>query len=167
MTEETVPNIVEDMLVLARYKHNEVKDKDLEEVVENIYALIKQHYKNESVRKMDTRLWSTFVANNNIENEYDDLMLVNFFENINSSYSANTLWVIYSCINTGFVDRFGLNLKGLHRLKKYLKQKTSKYVAKKSATFTPEEINDIFMNLQEKNTPNSYCTFVFWTPEGK
>ena len=50
--------------------------------------------KNESVRKMYTRyqnLWSTFVANNNMENEYDQLMLVKFFESINSSYSANTL----------------------------------------------------------------------------
>ena len=36
--------------------------------------------------------------------------------------------MIYSCINAGFIDRFGLNLKGLSRLKKYLKQKTNKYV---------------------------------------
>ena len=72
MTEETIPKIVKDMLVLARYKDNEVNEKELEDVVENNNALIKQHYKNESIRKMHTRyqtLWSTFAANNNIENE--------------------------------------------------------------------------------------------------
>ena len=158
ITEETMPDLVRDMLMLARIKDNEVNEKDLEEVVENTNVLLKQHHKDESVRKMYTRyqnLWSTFVANNNIENEYDDVMLVKFFESIQSSYVANTLWVIYSCINSGFIDRFGLNLKGLPRLKKYLKQKTSKYVAKKSATFTPEEINEVLMNLQEKKTPNA------------
>ena len=88
MTEETVPNIEKNMLVLTRYKNNEVNEKDLEDVVENTNALINEHYKNNAVRKMYTgyqNLWSTFVANNNIENEYDDLMLVKFFEGINSS----------------------------------------------------------------------------------
>ena len=96
--------------------------------MEKTKALTKQHYKNESVRKMFIRyqnLWSTFVANNNIENEYDDLTVVNFFKIINSCYSANTLWVIYSCINAGLIDRFGLKLKGLPHLKKHLKQKPS------------------------------------------
>ena len=45
MTEETAPKIVKDMLVLARYKDNEVNENDLEDVVENTNALIKQHYK--------------------------------------------------------------------------------------------------------------------------
>ena len=82
ITEDSVPKIVKDMLVLARSKDNEVNDKDLEDVMENTSALIKQHYKNESVRRMYTRyqnLWSTFGANHNIENEYDDLMLVKVF----------------------------------------------------------------------------------------
>ena len=34
MTEETVPKIIKDMLELARYKDNEVNEKDLEDAVE-------------------------------------------------------------------------------------------------------------------------------------
>ena len=101
--------------------------------MENTNALIKQHYKNESVREMYTR-YQNLWANHNIEDKYDDMMLEKFFESINNSYSVNMLWAINSCINTGFIDRFGLNLKGLPYFKKYLKkypkQKTSKCVAK-------------------------------------
>ena len=123
ITEDSVPKIVKDMLVLARYRDNKVNEKDLDNIVWNTNALIKQHKNNQSVRKMYIRcqnLWSTFVVNNNIENEYDDLMLVMFFKIIISSYYTNTLWVIY---NTGFIDRFGLQLKGLPCLKKYFKKK--------------------------------------------
>ena len=47
ITEDSVPKIVKDMLVLARYKDNEVNEKDLEDVVENTNAPIKQYYTNE------------------------------------------------------------------------------------------------------------------------
>ena len=39
-------------------------------------------------------LWTTFVANNNIVNEHDDVALVRFFQNIQGRYSPNTIWVI-------------------------------------------------------------------------
>ena len=77
-------------------------------------------------------------------------MSVSFFESIKGEYATNTLWVMYSCINTGFIDRFGLILKGLPRLERYLKQKTNKYVAKKSLTFNAEEIQEVLLFLQDK-----------------
>ena len=45
ITEETMPDLVRDMLMLARIKDNEVNEKDLEEVVENTNVLLKQHHK--------------------------------------------------------------------------------------------------------------------------
>ena len=95
-------------------------------------------------------MWAEHVAKHDIKDEYNDVMLVSFFESIKSGYATNTLWVIYSCINAGFIERFGLNLKGLPRLKKYLKQKTNKYVAKKSLTFNAEEIQEVLLFLQDK-----------------
>ena len=43
-------------------------------------------------------------------------------------------------------------MKGLPRLRKFLKQQTSKYVAKKSSIFGPEEMHELLMKLQEKPT---------------
>ena len=98
-------------------------------------------------------LWTAYVANNNIENEFDDVALVKFFKSIQGRYSPNTLWVVYSCLNSRFIDEYGVNLKGLPRLHKYLKQQTQLYVAKKSKTFSAKEIDTILTTLQEKMTP--------------
>ena len=100
-------------------------------------------------------MWRTYVAKEQIENEFNDICLVKFFNQIKERYSPNTIWVIYSCINADFIDRFGINLNGLPRLKKFLKNQASKYVAKKSATFSPEEIEKILLHLQENISPKN------------
>ena len=58
--------------------------------------------------------------------------------------------MIYSCIHANFIDRLGLNLNGLPRLKKYLKQKINKYVAKKSLTFNADKIQEVLLALHDK-----------------
>ena len=96
-------------------------------------------------------LWTAFVANNNIENEHDDVALVRFFQSIHGRYSTNSLWEIYSCLNSRFIDNYGVNLKGLPRLHKYIKQQTQLYVATKFKTFSTKAIETILIYLQEKN----------------
>ena len=95
-------------------------------------------------------LRTSFVANNNIGNKYDDVALVRFFKSTQRRYSPNTLWIVYSCLNSRFIDNYGVNLKGLPRLHKYLKQQMQLYVAKKSKTFSAKEIDMILMTLHEK-----------------
>ena len=90
------------------------------------------------------------VAKHDIKEEYNDVMLVSFFESIKGGYAANTLWVIYSYINASFLDRFRLNLNELPRLKKYFKQKTNKYEAKQPLTFNAEEVQEVLLTLQHK-----------------
>ena len=97
-------------------------------------------------------LWMTFVAKENIENEYDNVKLVKFFSQVKPRYSPNTLCVVYSCINSRFIDVYGLELKGLSRLKKFLKQQTSTYVAKKSNKFGPMEMHELLKKILEKPT---------------
>ena len=146
---------VREMLNISRVKKGQVDDRDLSEVVNNTAILLKENHKNEQVRKMYTRyqnLWMTFVAKENMDDEFNDIKLVKFFSQLKNRYSPNTLWVIYSCINSRFIDVYGLDLKSLPRLRKFLKQQTSKYVAKKSSTFDPEEIQELLMKLQDKPT---------------
>ena len=76
-------------------------------------------------------MWRTYVMKEQIEDEYNDISLVKFFNEIKERYSPNTIWVIFSYINADFIERFGVNLKELPRLKKFLKIQASKYVAKK------------------------------------
>ena len=154
--DETIPKKVEEMLCFTRMSGKEVNEEDLQAVVKNTEVLLKSYYKNEHVRKMYTRyqnMWRTYVAKEKIENEYNDICLVKFFNQIKERYSPNTIWVIYSCINADFIDRFGINLNRLPRLKKFLKNQASKYVAKKSATFSPKEIEKILLHLQENISP--------------
>ena len=91
------------------------------------------------------------MANNNISNEYDDVVLVRFFKSIHCRYSPKTLWVINSCLKSRFIDNFGVNLKGLLKLHEYLKQQMQLYVATKSKTFRTKEIYPILTSFQEKN----------------
>ena len=56
MTEDSVPKIIGDMLVLARYKDNEVNEKDLENFIENTSALITHYHNNEYMHKIPESL---------------------------------------------------------------------------------------------------------------
>ena len=47
------------------------------------------------------------------------------------------------------IDIFGINLKGLHRLRKYLKMQTQLYVSKKSKTFDAKQIHHVLTVLKD------------------
>ena len=68
-------------------------------------------------------------------------------------YKSNTLWVIYSCVNNWFQEKFRKNLNNFVVLRKYLKQKTEHYVASKAAVFTPEQIYDCVVHFSESQDP--------------
>ena len=116
---------VNGMMDLKRIENGELDKIDLENMIEETEKMVLK--KKKDVKKMYSKyqiLWTSFVANNNISNEYNDVALVRFFKSIQGRYSPNTLWVVYSCLNSRFIDNYGVNLKGLARLHKYLKQQT-------------------------------------------
>ena len=118
---------VDGMMDLTRIENGEINKLDLESIIAKTENMVLEKKKDVRVKKMYTRyqnLWTAYVANNNIENEFDDVALVKFFRSIQGRYSPNTLWVVYSCLNSRFIDEYGVNLKGLPRLHKYLKQQT-------------------------------------------
>ena len=145
---------VDGMMDLTRIENGEINKIDPESMSAKTEKKSSQGKKGCYVKKMYTcyqNLWTAFVANNNIENEYDDVALLRFFQSIQERYSQNTLWVIYSCINSRFIDNYGVNMKGLLSLHKYIKQQTQLDVATKSKTFSTKEIETILMYLQDKN----------------
>ena len=42
------------------------------------------------------------MATEQIQDEYNNISLVKFFNEIKDRYSPNTIWVIFSCINADF-----------------------------------------------------------------
>ena len=87
----------------------------------------------EKVQKMYSRyqdMWKGYCIENEIldKDECDDKHLVEFFKSKEEKYKPSTLWVVYSCINSYFIEKFGKNLKDFPRLGKYLKQKTHTYL---------------------------------------
>ena len=147
-------NIVNDMLALTRIQNGQVNSEDMENMMMNTNAMLEEKKIEKPVRKMYQRyqnLWINFCEKEKITNEYDDVSLVKFFKQIEPSYKPSTLWVVYSCINARFIDEFGKNLKNLPRLHKHLKQVTQHYVATKSATFTPEEVDKVLHTMQDSS----------------
>ena len=100
-------------------------------------------------------MWRTVIAKEQMKNEYNDTKLPNFFDQIKDRYSPNTIWVIIPFITAAFIHRYRVNLKGLPRLKKFLKHQASKYVAKNLDTFRSEEVEKILNYLPERKTPKN------------
>ena len=53
-----------------------------------------------------------FVAWNLMADEYDDKALYAFSKQLKSRYSENAIWMIYSCLNSKFIEEYRVNLKG-------------------------------------------------------
>ena len=81
-------------------------------VKKNKEVLLKSYYKDKAMRKMYTHyqnMWKTIVANEQIKKKYNDVSLVNFLNETKERYSPNIIWVIFSCINADFIERFGVD----------------------------------------------------------
>ena len=138
--DETILKRVGEILGFTRMNNGEFNEEDLQSVVKNTEVLLKSYHKNEAVRKIYMRyqnMWRTYAVKEQIEDEYNNISRVKIFNEIKERYSPNTIWIIYSFINADFIERFGVNLKQLPHLKKFLTLQASKYVAKKSDTFSP------------------------------
>ena len=149
INDETITQKVGEMSGFTRMSDGEVDGEDLKVAAKNIEFFLRSYYKIMYTRHQ--KLWRIYVAKEQIEDEYNDISIVKFFNEIKERCPPNTIWVIFSCINTDFIERLGVNLTGLPCLKKFLKLQASKYVAKKSDTFTPQKIEKVLLHLQGSN----------------
>ena len=107
---------IEGIMELTRIENGQLNKVDYESLTEKTVKMILKNKKDAKVNKIYTRyenIWRAFVLYNNIMEGYDDVALVRFFKSIQSRYSPNTLWVVYSCLNSRLINEFGVNLKGL------------------------------------------------------
>jgi len=73
-------------------------------------------------------LWKGYCLENMIPKgeECNDQLLKKFFVGLEQKYAPSTLWVVYSCVSSFFVEKYGKNLNSFARLSRFLKQKRLK-----------------------------------------
>ena len=87
-----------------------------------------------------------FIEKNKIQDFQDEDMLVELFNSMSITYAPSTLWVIYSCVNSWMIENKMSDLKHKPLLKKALKFKTDRWVAKKAEVFSPEDVHNVIMH---------------------
>ena len=88
---------------LTRIENGELNKVDYNSLTEKTANMILKNKNKSKVDKIYTRyqnLWRAFVANNNIMDKYDDVALIRYLKSIQNRCSPNTLWVVYSCLNS-------------------------------------------------------------------
>jgi integrase len=76
--------------------------------------------------------------------------VLNFFQFLETQYSASTLWQAYSCISKYLLVNHNINIKNNELIKTFLKKKQKTHLPKKSLVLSREEV-DRFLNL-DSNT---------------
>ena len=144
---------IDDILVDIRTDSDTHLNED-QQILEGATANIVQSTSRvEKMYKRYQELWKEFCEFHEIEDERNDEMLKKFFTELKKKYAASTLWVIYSCVNAHFIDKYGIKLNSMPRLNKYLKLITSHYVSKKSKIFNKEEVHRVLMFAMESGNP--------------
>jgi hypothetical protein len=67
---------------------------------------------------------------------------------LHHKYSGSTLWTFYSCLNSWYKAKLGLNLKQWPILTGLMKTITANHVIKKAPTFTSTDMEGIFKSLR-------------------
>ena len=98
-------------------------------------------------------MWFEYREENKIEIELDDKYLLDFFQKQKYNFAPSTIWVIYSCINSYFIETHNINLKTFPRLTKYLKNITSKHVCKKSMTLDSKQVDSVISTCMDSDEP--------------
>jgi len=95
-----------------------------------------KQYQNKWLENTKGKKFKSFKSKDDV-----DCVLVDFFHLTAMMYSPSILYVIYSCVNSWFIDKYGYKLDACLRVNEYLKQTTSTYVCIKSKVLTAMQVN--------------------------
>ena len=156
--EKVSEEAIEGMLHLCNVDNNcnELSQEDFEGVVQFSSQIINQQDKTTRTNKMYARYqeqWLDFYYKNGQGDPFDDILMKAFFEEKRKQYAPSTLWVIYSCVNSYYIDAYNYKLKLFPRLTKYLKNLTARYVKTKSRILGPEEIHTVLEYCMRSSEP--------------
>jgi len=136
---ETIISKVEDLLVNIRVKNKKTQAIDHKYLLTETDDLLKDKKTKTKSEKMYERYqkkWLEYAKGKKFKNfkskDDVDCVLVDFFHLMAMMYAPSTLYAIYSCVNSWFIDKDGYKLDACLRVNKYLKQTTSTYVTKKA-----------------------------------
>ena len=130
-------------------KDNQVARSDAEDM-KSVYNRIR----GGKSRELYEKSWKDFTEYNRIRSRKPtEQDFVAWFENLKKSgYAPNTIWTVYSRLNTIYSDKFGEKLQIAHPKLSTLLKNYKKGSTKKSPTFTKEEILE-FINRDEEELP--------------
>ena len=137
---------MEELILDARMdEHGQLNDEDLKELQNQGENMVrgKTNKNSESTYKRYQNLWQDYFRQKNIKDNMDYVCLTAFFQSIERKCAGGTLWVIFGCINSYMIDKFGAKLKNFVHLTKYIKTVTLHYVAEKSKIFSAEQIHEV------------------------
>ena len=150
---EAVGEKVDEVMVDVRTNNELYMEEDQGVVEEEAARLVSSSTKVERMYERYQEMWKQYCEFHELTEERNDQMLKGFFEELKKKYAASTLWVIYSCVNAYFVEKYGTKLNSMPRLSKFLKQVTHLHVCKKSKVFTKDEIHRVLMYVQTSGCP--------------
>ena len=156
--EQVLEEAVEGMLSLCNVEDNcnELSQEDFEGVVQFSSHVLDHQDKTTKSNKIYARyqkMWLDFYHEHGRGNPFNDLLMKSFFEEKRKQYAPSTLWVIYSCINSYYIDAYNYNLNQFPRLTKYLKNLTARYVKTKSRILGPEAIHKVLEYCMRSSEP--------------
>lgn len=153
--EKEISEAIEGMMELCKIgESEEVSEESFEELILSNQELVSEaKTKTEKMYERYQNMWFEYRETNEVENELDDKHLLEFFQKQKYNFAPSTIWVIYSCINTYYVDTHNINLKTFPRLTKYLKNITSKHVSKKSMTLDSKQVDMVISTCMDSDDP--------------
>lgn len=101
----------------------------------------------EKSRKQYELAYKAFMdwrKNRNVNSLSEDVLLV-YFSQLSQKYKSSSLWSTYSILKSTLCIYHNVKLEYYSKLRAFLKRKSEGYQAKKSQTFTPQQI-DKFIN---------------------
>lgn len=97
----------------------------------------------EKSNKLYTQVYEAFMEwrqSNNVSSFSENVLLA-YFTKLSEKYKSSTLWKTYSMLKSTLNVNNEINIENYPKLRAYLKRKGEGYQAKKSKTFSAEEIN--------------------------
>jgi hypothetical protein len=82
---------------------------------------------------------------------FSENVLLAYFADIATKYKSSSLWSFYSMLKAVLRINHDVDIEKYAKLRSFLKRQSEGYEAKKSKTFTPEEITKFMANAPDKD----------------
>ena len=125
---EQVGQKLDELMVDVRTDNDVHLQEDKGYVEDEVEQLVKSTSRVERMYERYQDMWREFCLFHDIMDEKDDGMLKTFFMELKKKYAASTIWVIYSCVNAHFVEKYGIKLNTSSKSPPIMSAKKARYL---------------------------------------